>query len=66
MSLVDLSGVTPQFFLLAVIFILLIGSLFSFGVLRFFQKRVRDSLLSFGLAIAAFVVMCVKFFGTSG
>jgi hypothetical protein len=37
----DLSHISPAFFITGAIFILLIGSLLSWGVLSFFQKRVK-------------------------
>ncbi|ANE48154.1 hypothetical protein SY83_19760 [Paenibacillus swuensis] len=62
MGLVDISEVTPQFFILAAFFILLIGSSFSFGILRLFQKRKQQGFLSLGVAVVAFIVMLITFF----
>lgn len=42
MGSVDLTGVTPGLFIVNVIFILLVFSMFSMAVLRFFQHRYRS------------------------
>ncbi|GGF86853.1 hypothetical protein [Paenibacillus abyssi] len=56
MSLVDLSGVSGAFFIMAVVFILLVFGLMSLGVVRMFQLRYRAGWLSFAGAIISGVV----------
>lgn len=44
MEITDVSGVSPGLFIAGVIFITMIGSFLSMGVLRFFQlKSVREA-----------------------
>ncbi len=56
MSVVDVSAVAPGLFVLGAIFILLIFSLLSLGILKMFQLRFRAGWLSFGGAVVSSVV----------
>lgn len=56
MSLVNISAVTPAFFITAVVFILLFFGLLSFGILRMFQLRFKDGWFSFAGAVVSGVV----------
>ncbi|MEB3101683.1 hypothetical protein [Ferviditalea candida] len=65
MGLVDLSHVTPPFFITVAISIMLIFSFLSVGVLRFFQKRIRSGVyfvLGGTLFAAIFIVILNIFF----
>lgn len=58
MVITDISHVSPAFFITGAIFILLIGSLLSWGVLSFFQQRVKRGawlLAGAALSLAAMV-----------
>jgi hypothetical protein len=55
MTVVDVSNVSLSLFVTGIIFILLIGSFFSLGVLRFFQLRKKQGVLYLGLACLMFV-----------
>lgn len=57
MWVVDVSNVSPAFFITGAIFLLLIGSLFSLGVISLFQQRVKRGLRLFALAALALVLM---------
>lgn len=59
MSVVDVSNVSADFFILAVIFILLIFGLLSFGILKMFQQRFRVGWFSFAGALVTTVVFTV-------
>ncbi|RXZ78295.1 hypothetical protein EBB07_30035 [Paenibacillaceae bacterium] len=59
MTVVSLSGVTPGFFLLGVVFILLVFGLLSFGILRMFQLRFRTGWFSFAGAVASGIIYAV-------
>ena len=57
MSLVDVSNVSPALFLSGAVFIMLIGSFLSLGVLRMFQLRRRQGGMFLGLAVLSLVGM---------
>ncbi|GIO11843.1 hypothetical protein J19TS2_13980 [Cohnella xylanilytica] len=57
MELTDVSNVSPGLFVTGVIFILLVGSLLSLGVLRFFQQRKRQGSLFMVGSVLSFVAM---------
>ncbi|MCM3633197.1 MULTISPECIES: hypothetical protein [Paenibacillus] len=59
MSVVDVSAVSADFFILAVVFILLIFGLLSFGILKMFQQRFRTGWFSFAGAIVSSIVFIV-------
>ena len=61
MVITDISHVSPAFFITGAIFILLIGSLLSWGVLSFFQRKVRKGLWLLGGAVVSFAVMVLVF-----
>ncbi|WP_123040938.1 hypothetical protein [Cohnella candidum] len=50
MDLVDVSNVSPALFVTGAVFILLIGSFLSLGVVRFFQLRKGQGSLFLGLS----------------
>lgn len=53
MSVVNVSDISPGLFITGAVFILLIFSLLSLGILRLFQLRRRAGLLSFaGAAVS--------------
>lgn len=56
MTVVNVSEVSAELFILGVVFILLIFSLLSLGVLRMFQQRFRAGWYSFGGAVISAVV----------
>ncbi|CAH1206978.1 hypothetical protein PAECIP111893_02664 [Paenibacillus plantiphilus] len=56
MSLVDVSNVSAGLFITGAIFILLIFSLLSFGILKMFQQQVRTGWYSFAGAVVSSVV----------
>jgi len=56
MTLVDVSAVSPGLFVLAAVFIMLVFSLLSLGVLSMFQQRFRRGWFSFGGAVVSAVV----------
>lgn len=57
MGQVDVTQVSAGLFITGVIFILLVGSFLSLGVLRFFQLRKRQGGVYLGLSAASFVAM---------
>ncbi|MFC6332408.1 hypothetical protein ACFP56_07200 [Paenibacillus septentrionalis] len=59
MSVVDVSDVSADFFILAVVFILLIFGLLSFGILKMFQQRFRTGWFSFAGAIVSSILFLV-------
>lgn len=62
MGLVDISGISTQFFVLAAFLIMLVASMFSLGVLRSAQKRYREATISFFIMALGLGVMVMKFF----
>ncbi|WP_127530070.1 hypothetical protein [Paenibacillus kobensis] len=56
MTLVDVSSVSAGLFVLGAVFIMLIFSLLSFGVLSMFQLRFRTGWFSFAGAVVSAVV----------
>ena len=56
---VDVSNVSPGLFVLGAVFILLIFSLLSLGVLRMFQQRFRAGWFCFAGSVASAVVMYI-------
>ncbi|MFC5701083.1 hypothetical protein ACFPVX_07295 [Cohnella faecalis] len=56
MDLVDVSNVSPALFVTGALFIMLIGSLLSLGVLRMFQQKKKPGIVMFVLAIVSFAV----------
>ncbi|MWC29247.1 hypothetical protein [Paenibacillus sp. MMS18-CY102] len=59
MTLVDVSSVSPALFVLGAVFILLIFSLLSLGIVKMFQLRFRSGWYSFGGAVVSAVVFAV-------
>jgi len=59
LSVVDVSDVSADFFILAVVFILLIFGLLSFGILKMFQQRFRTGWFSFAGAIVSSILFLV-------
>lgn len=59
MTLVDVSAVSPGLFVLGAVFILLIFSLLSFGILSMFQQRFRNGWFSFAGAVVSAVTFGV-------
>ncbi|RXT06329.1 hypothetical protein [Ammoniphilus sp. CFH 90114] len=57
MGIAQLDSLTGSLFAIGAIVILLAGSFFSFGILRFFQKRFFQGTVSLVLAIASFVAL---------
>jgi hypothetical protein len=57
MDLVDVSKVSPALFVTGIVFIMLIGSFLSLGVLRFFQLRKRQGSVFMGLSAFTFVAL---------
>lgn len=57
MDITDVSSVSPGLFITGIIFILLVGSLLSLGVLRMFQQRKRQGSLYFVGSVVSFVAM---------
>jgi hypothetical protein len=55
LDLVDVSNVSPALFVTGIVFIMLIGSFLSLGVLRFFQLRKRQGFTFMALSAASFV-----------
>jgi hypothetical protein len=53
----DLSSLTPTLFIVAVIFIMLIGTAVSLGVIRAFQQQFRPMLLLFISAILLTLIL---------
>lgn len=65
MSLTDVSAISADLFVLGALFILLIFSLLSFGILRMFQLRFRAGWFSFGGAVisaAAFAYILERWY----
>lgn len=65
MTTVDVSNVPAGLFITGAIFILLIFSLLSFGILSMFQLKYRNGWFSFGgaaVAIVAFAVILQAYF----
>lgn len=60
MSLVDVSDVSLPLFIGGSVFILLIGSFLSLGVLRMFQLRKRQGGLYFGLSALSLAGLIVS------
>jgi hypothetical protein len=56
---VDISNVPPGLFVLGAVFILLVFSLLSLGVLRMFQQRFRAGWVYFAGSAASAVVMYI-------
>jgi len=56
MSVVDVSDISPGLFITGAVFILLIFSLLSLGILRMFQLRHRAGWLWFGGAAVSAIV----------
>lgn len=56
-EITDVSDVSAGLFVIGVIFILLVGSLFSMGVLKFFQSKKRQGTLYFGGSVLSFGLM---------
>ncbi|GIP15284.1 hypothetical protein J40TS1_09260 [Paenibacillus montaniterrae] len=59
MSVVDVSNVSADFFIFAVVFILLVFGLLSFGILKMFQQRYRAGWMSFGGAVASSILFVI-------
>ncbi len=57
MEITDVSGVSPGLFIAGVIFITMIGSFLSMGVMRFFQLKKRQGGIYLGLSAVSFVTM---------
>ncbi|MFB9277871.1 hypothetical protein [Cohnella cellulosilytica] len=57
MEITDVSQVSLGLFIAGVIFIMLIGSFLSMGVLRFFQLKKRQGGIYLGLSAVSFVTM---------
>lgn len=55
MTLVDVSNVSPALFVVAAVFIMLIFSLLSLGILKMFQLRYRTGWFSFAGAVVSSV-----------
>jgi len=56
-QLVDVSDVSAGLFIAGIIFIMLIGSFLSLGVLRFFQLKKKQGGVYLGLSAASVVAM---------
>jgi hypothetical protein len=64
-TLVDVSEVTPALFITAAVFILLIFSLLSLGILRMFQQQFRSGWVMFAGAVVsgvAFGIILARWF----
>ncbi|TVY04425.1 hypothetical protein [Cohnella terricola] len=57
MDLVNVSEVSAGLFIAGIIFIMLIGSFLSLGVLRFFQLKKKQGGVYLSLSAASFVAM---------
>ncbi|WEK55577.1 MAG: hypothetical protein P0Y55_05875 [Candidatus Cohnella colombiensis] len=55
MDLVNVSAVSPALFIVGIIFILMIGSFLSIGVLKFFQGNKRQGPIYLVLSVLSFV-----------
>lgn len=60
MDLVDVKDISVALFITGAIFILLIGSFLSLGVLRLFQERKRQGLMFLALSVVSFVGLVVS------
>jgi len=58
-SVVDVSDVSADLFIIAVVFILLIFGLLSFGILQMFQQRFRLGWYNFAGALVSFIVLMI-------
>jgi len=56
-SLVNVEDVSPALFITGVIFILLIGSFLSLGVLRLFQANKRQGFMFLALSVVSVVAL---------
>jgi hypothetical protein len=56
-DLVDISYVSPALFITGAVFILMIGSFLSLGVLRFFQQRKRQGFVYLTLSAVSLIVL---------
>ncbi|WP_239613805.1 hypothetical protein [Cohnella mopanensis] len=59
MGEVDVTEVSPELFITGIIFIMLIGSFLSLGVLRFFQLRKKQGGMFMGLSALSFIMLIV-------
>ncbi|TFE29867.1 hypothetical protein [Cohnella luojiensis] len=59
MDLVDVSEVSAGLFVTGVIFIMLIGSFLSLGVLRFFQLKKRQGFMFLGLSALSLIALVI-------
>lgn len=59
-SLVNVEGVSPALFITGAIFILLIGSFLSLGVIRCFQGNARQGFLFLALSAVSVVGLIVS------
>ncbi|MFC5467915.1 hypothetical protein ACFPPD_04230 [Cohnella suwonensis] len=59
MDLVNVEDVSPALFVTGIVFILMIGSFLSLGVLRFFQLKKRQGGIYMGLSVLSFVGLLV-------
>lgn len=57
MGIAKLNSLTIPLFTLGAIGLLLVGSFFSFGVLRLFQKRYVQGTISMLIAVVSFVAL---------
>ena len=55
MELVDISDVSVQLFITGVIFIMMIGSFLSLGVLKLFQLKKRQGIIYLVLAVVSLI-----------
>lgn len=56
-DITDVSGVSAGLFITGIIFILLVGSLLSMGVLRFFQRNKGQGYMYLAGSVVSFVLM---------
>ncbi|BBI33046.1 hypothetical protein [Cohnella abietis] len=59
MDLVNVSEVSPGLFITGIVFIMLVGSFLSLGVLRFFQLKKRQGFIYMGSSVLSLVAMIV-------
>ncbi|WP_256757140.1 hypothetical protein [Cohnella sp. WQ 127256] len=59
MEVVDVSNVSPALFITGAIFIMVIGSFMSVGILRLFQLKKRQGGIFMGLSVVSFVMLLV-------
>jgi hypothetical protein len=57
MDLVDVSNISPALFVTGIVFIMLIGSFQSRGLLRYFQLRKRQGFTFMALSVVSFVAL---------